>query len=164
MTVFWPRRGIPRVTAIAVEMEKELGGKGAESTFLLKLARLEVALLEFHENNLGDSSYAVFANKCWPAFEKYFGCVPCFVNSRLAARGIPVACEVDIYGALSQYMLAAATQAPTTLLDINNTVPPDMQQRSGRVLGPTARPTCSWASTAGTRPRVAFWISASSTS
>ena len=31
-----------------------------------------------------------------------FGFEPCYVNSRLAARGIPVACEVDIYGALSR--------------------------------------------------------------
>ena len=28
----------------------------------------------------------------------------CYVNSRLVSRGIPVACEVDIYGALSEYI------------------------------------------------------------
>jgi L-fucose isomerase-like protein len=70
--------------------------------------------------------YGVFADKCWPAFESYFGFVPCYVNSRLAARGIPVACEVDIYGALSEYMCTCATELPATLLDINNTVPYDM--------------------------------------
>jgi L-fucose isomerase-like protein len=48
------------------------------------------------------------------------------VNSRLAARGIPVACEVDIYGALSEYLAACATELPVTLLDINNSVPRDM--------------------------------------
>jgi L-fucose isomerase-like protein len=37
-----------------------------------------------------------------------------------------VACEVDIYGALSQYMATCATGAPATLLDINNSVPVDM--------------------------------------
>jgi L-fucose isomerase and related proteins len=42
------------------------------------------------------------------------------------ARGIPVACEVDIYGALSEYICACATELPVTILDINNTVPSDM--------------------------------------
>jgi L-fucose isomerase-like protein len=68
----------------------------------------------------------VFANKCWPAFEKLFGFVPCFVNSRFASRGIPAACEVDIYGAVSEYMAQLASLAPATLLDINNTVPDDL--------------------------------------
>ncbi len=37
-----------------------------------------------------------------------------------------MACEVDIYGALSEYMATCATELPATLLDINNTVPEDM--------------------------------------
>ena len=46
-----------------------------------------------------------------------------YVNSRLASRGIPVACEVDIYGALSEYIGACITGDAITLLDINNSVP-----------------------------------------
>ena len=64
-----------------------------------------------------------FANKCWPAFPSQFGFEPCYVNSRLAGRGIPVACEVDIYGALSEYIGLCVTDDAVTLLDINNTVP-----------------------------------------
>ena len=79
--------------------------------------------------------YGVFANKCWPAFETYFGFVPCYVNSRLATRGIPVSCEVDIYGALSEYMATCATELPATLLDINNTVPYDMFEAAGKAVG-----------------------------
>ena len=45
------------------------------------------------------------------------------VNSRLASRGIPVACEVDIYGALSEYIGACISHDAVTLLDINNSVP-----------------------------------------
>jgi L-fucose isomerase-like protein len=44
----------------------------------------------------------------------------------MRAHGMPVACEVDIYGAVSEYMAAIASEHPATLLDINNTVPPDM--------------------------------------
>jgi L-fucose isomerase-like protein len=102
---------------------------------LEKLAQYEVALTRFMEANLGASDYGIFANKCWPAYEHYFGFVPCYVNSRLATRGIPVSCEVDIYGALSEYMATCATQAPATLLDINNTVPYDMVKAHKKAVG-----------------------------
>jgi len=115
-----------RVKVVSREMARELGPGLAYPDLLEKLAQFEVALMKFFEANRGASSFAVFANKCWPAFERYFGFVPCYVNSRLAQRGIPVACEVDIYGALSEYMVTCATELPATLLDINNTVPVDM--------------------------------------
>jgi len=85
--------------------------------------------------NIGISKYAIFANKCWPAFQTSFGFVPCYVNSRFASRGIPVSCEVDIYGSLSEYMLTCATELPATLLDINNTVPYDMYKESSKLVG-----------------------------
>ncbi|MCE5249522.1 fucose isomerase [bacterium] len=123
------------IEAIARDMAKELGHGNNYPDMLIKLARYEYALLKFVEDNLGASEYGILANKCWPAFEKYFGFVPCYVNSRLAGRGIPVSCEVDIYGALSEYMVSAATDFPATLLDINNTVPPDMIEESRAVVG-----------------------------
>ncbi len=58
------------------------------------------------------------------------------------ACGIPVACEVDIYGALSEYIGVCVSGAPTTLLDINNTVPASMYDKSaisGRVRCAPAR-------------------------
>ena len=48
------------------------------------------------------------------------------MNSRLTKQGIPVSCEVDIYGALSEFIGAVVSQDAVTLLDINNTVPKDM--------------------------------------
>ncbi len=45
------------------------------------------------------------------------------MNSRLVSRGIPVACEVDIYGALSEYIGMCVSGDTVTLLDINNSVP-----------------------------------------
>lgn len=125
----------PEVEAIEKDMARELGANNMYPDLLKKLARYEHTLLTFCEKHLGACEYGVFANKCWPAFEKYFGFVPCYVNSRLASRGMPVSCEVDIFGALSEYMTAAATDFPATLLDINNTVPPDMVQSSKTALG-----------------------------
>ncbi|MCE5314094.1 MAG: fucose isomerase [Armatimonadota bacterium] len=116
----------PAIAVVAKDMADELGEGNTYPDLLPKLARFELALLRFCEENLGSRSFGVFADKCWPAFEKAFGFVPCYVNSRLALRGIPVACEVDMYGALSEYFCQLASDNPATLLDINNTVPTDM--------------------------------------
>lgn len=118
----------PRIPEVIKDMEKELGQGNKYPGILPKLAQYEITLMDWYEKHLGMSSYAIFANKCWPAFQTQFGFVPCYVNSRLASRGIPVSCEVDIYGALSEYILTLATNMPATLLDINNTVPKDMYE------------------------------------
>ncbi|MBP6909812.1 MAG: fucose isomerase [Candidatus Saccharicenans sp.] len=133
--VYLKAAGSPEIKAVAADMARELGTGNNYPELLDKLAQYEVALLNFMEKNLGAEKYGVFANKCWPAFEPYFGFVPCYVNSRLASRGIPVACEVDIYGALSEYLLTCVTEMPATLLDINNTVPQDMYEKNQKKIG-----------------------------
>lgn len=138
--IFRKAEAAAEVEAIAADMARELGAGNTYPDLLGKLARYEAALLKFLEANLGASEFGVFANKCWPSFEPYFGFVPCYVNSRLAGRGIPVACEVDIYGALSEYICACATIKPVTLLDINNTVPPDLIEAAGKA-GAGYKPT-----------------------
>jgi len=127
-------KGSAEIKKVASEMSNELGQGNTYPDLLEKLAQYEAALKKFMEANVGASKYVAFANKCWPAFEKYFGHVPCYINSRLASKGIPVACEADIYGALSEYMIACATEAPPTLLDVNNTVPKDMYEENKKNL------------------------------
>ena len=85
--------------------------------------QFELTLLDWAENHKGARKYVAFADKCWPAFPSQFGFEPCYVNSRLASRGIPVSCEVDIYGALSEYIGLCVSEDAVTLLDINNSVP-----------------------------------------
>jgi L-fucose isomerase-like protein len=131
--IYLSAEGEPEIAVVKEQMEAELGQGNRYPDLIPKLAQYEVALLNFYKANLGMAEFGVFANKCWPSFEKYFQFVPCYVNARLAARGIPVSCEVDIYGALSEYMLTCATQMPATLLDINNTVPKDMYEKAGKV-------------------------------
>ena len=125
----------PEVRRIAREMSVELGRGNTYPDLLEQLAQYELALEKFMDANLGASQYGAFANKCWPAFEKYFGHVPCYLNSRLAARGVPVACEADIYGALSEYMCVCATGGAPAILDINNSVPKDMYEESRKEVG-----------------------------
>ena len=124
-----------RIDKVVADMAAELGHGNKQPGILRKLAQLEITLEDWAEKNIGASEYVAFANKCWPAFQTQFGCVPCYVNSRLTGRGIPVACETDIYGALSEYILTCATDLPPTLLDINNTVPQDMFDANRASLG-----------------------------
>jgi L-fucose isomerase-like protein len=132
--LFLKAKGAPEIKAVAKDMARELGAGNTYPDLLEKLAQYEVALTKFMENNLGASDYGVFANKCWPAFDPFFGFVPCYVNSRFATRGIPISCEVDIYGALSEYIATCATSLPATLLDINNTVPYDMYNKAKKAV------------------------------
>ncbi len=115
-----------RIPEIIRDMEKELGEGNKMPGILPRLAQYEATLIDWVEQNLGAAKYAFMANKCWPAFQTEFGFVPCYVNSRFASRLMPISCEVDIYGGLSEYMLACATQDSPTILDINNTVPEDL--------------------------------------
>lgn len=116
-----------RIEETMSEIKREVGAHSFPNPAKLQqLAQFEVALLDFVEKNLGSRDFAVLANKCWPAFESAFGFVPCYINSRLTAKGIPVACEVDIYGAVSEFMAQCASLRPVTLLDVNNTVPDDL--------------------------------------
>jgi len=121
--------GDPRARKIAEEMAEELGNKGnTYPDFLLKMAEFELTLLDWAETHKGASEYVAFADKCWPAFPKEFGFEPCYVNSHLMSKGIPVACEVDIYGALSEYLGLCVSGDLVTLLDINNSVPRDLYE------------------------------------
>ena len=116
--------GDPRIPEVCADMAQELGVTGNRYPELLpRMAQFELTLLDWAEKHKGARQYVAFADKCWPAFPEQFGFEPCYVNSRLAARGIPVACEVDIYGALSEYIGACVTGDAVTLLDINNSVP-----------------------------------------
>ena len=123
---FNAHEGDPRIEEVAADMAKELGSGNKIPSILTKLAQYELTLLDWMEQNKGCKEYVVFANKCWPSFQTQFKFVPCYVNGRLASRGIPVSCEVDIYGALSEYIGTCISQDTVTLLDINNSVPKDM--------------------------------------
>ena len=116
----------PRIPAVAEDMAKELGAGNKKPEMLGKLAQYELTLLDWIDRHKGCKKYAAIAGKCWPAFQTQFGFVPCYVNARLTGRGIPVSCEVDIYGCLSEYIGACVSEDAVTLLDINNTVPADM--------------------------------------
>lgn len=120
----------PRIPEVVKDMEAELGEGNMKPEILPKLAQYEITLLDWIEEHKGYREYVAIAGKCWPAFQTQFGFVPCYVNSRLTGKGIPVSCEVDIYGALSEFIGTCVSDDVVTLLDINNTVPADMFKES----------------------------------
>ena len=119
-------KGDERIPAVCADMAAEMGEGRYFPDLLERMAQFELTLLDWAEAHKGARKYVAFADKCWPAFPEQFGFEPCFVNSRLAARGIPVSCEVDIYGALSEYIGACISGDAVTILDINNSVPEKM--------------------------------------
>lgn len=120
--------GDARIPDVVKEMEAELGAGNKKPEILEKLAQYELTLLDWIDAHKGYRKYVAIAGKCWPAFQTQFGFVPCYVNSRLTDRGIPVSCEVDIYGALSEFIGTCVSQDVVTLLDINNSVPEDLYE------------------------------------
>ncbi len=120
--------GDARIPDVVKDMENELGTGNKKPEILEKLAQYELTLLDWIEEHRGYRKFVTIAGKCWPAFQTQFGFVPCYVNSRLTKMGIPVSCEVDIYGALSEYIGTVVSGDTVTLLDINNTVPTDIYE------------------------------------
>ena len=122
--------GDARIPEVCEDMKAEMGEGRYYPDMLERMAQFELTLLDWAEQHKGAREYVAFADKCWPAFPETFGFEPCYVNSRLASRGIPVSCEVDIYGALSEYIGACVSEDAVTLLDINNSVPKSMWEKS----------------------------------
>lgn len=119
-----------RIPEVVADMEAELGKGNKKPQILEKLAQYELTLLDWVEEHKGYRKYVAIAGKCWPAFQTQFGFVPCYVNSRLTGMGIPVSCELDIYGVLSEFIGECVSDDIVTLLDINNSVPKDMYEES----------------------------------
>ena len=115
--------GDPRIPDVCKDMASEMGEGHYYPDLSARMAQFELTLLDWAEKHKGSKKYVAFADKCWPAFPSQFRFEPCYVNSHLVSRGIPVACEVDIYGALSEYIGMCVSGDTVTLLDINNSVP-----------------------------------------
>lgn len=75
-----------------------------EDDLLNNVAALKVAM-----RNLADKYGAsAIAIQCWNALQGEIGIMPCAANSLLNEEGLPVVCETDIHGAITQLMVEAA--------------------------------------------------------
>ena len=89
---------------------------GVTEAALVKMAKLGAVI----DGWMKQTNCSVSAVQCWTSMEEFFGVVPCTVMSMMSNNLIPSACEVDVPGVLSMYMLALASGTPSALLDWNN--------------------------------------------
>ncbi|MCM8769323.1 MAG: L-fucose/L-arabinose isomerase family protein [Candidatus Omnitrophica bacterium] len=83
---------------------------------LKKIARFKLVLDRWVREN----DFQAIAVQCWSSLQANFGVMPCVAMSMLSQSLIPAACEVDILGALSMYILQLASGQPSALVDWNN--------------------------------------------
>jgi len=129
---FLHHEGDKRIPDVVKDMEEDLGCGNKKPEILPRLAQYELTLKDWIEAHKGYRKYVALTTKCWPAFQTMFNFVPCYVNSRLTGQGIPVSCEVDIYGTLSEFIGEVVSGDAVTLLDINNTVPKEIFEQDIR--------------------------------
>ena len=89
---------------------------GVPKESLMKMAKLGVALDQFIQNRGLDAT----AIQCWTSLEEFYGVVPCTAMSMMSDRLMASACEADIAGVVSMFVLQEAAASPAALLDWNN--------------------------------------------
>lgn len=122
--------GDRRIEKIIDEMKNEVEiDNDAILNKLHDFAQYELTITDWIRGHRGERDYVVLTSTCWPAFPVSFGFVPCYVNSRLTCKGYPVACEVDVYGAVSEYIGQCISGDVVTILNINNNIPRNIYEK-----------------------------------
>ena len=97
-------------------IKKYVTTAGIPDEALMKMSKLGAVI----DGWMKQAHITISAVQCWTSMEEFFGVVPCTIMSMMSNDLIPSACEVDVPGTLSMYMLALASQTPSALLDWNN--------------------------------------------
>ena len=77
-----------------------------------------------------EGHYDAFALRCWPEVFTEYGGAMCGPAGMQSEAKVPCACEADVYGALTQMVLQAASNQPVFLTDL---VDMDKEDNSGVV-------------------------------
>ncbi len=83
---------------------------------IVKSAKLLLAI----EDWMAKNECVAGAFQCWSSIEENYGCAACLPLSLMGEKGIPMACETDITGAVTMYALYLASMEPSGYLDWNN--------------------------------------------
>lgn len=89
----------------------------SESAAFDRVTRLYLAMRDWRQ----DGDYDALAVSCWSEFQEVYRVAPCMAYSWMGSEdGVAVACEGDVYGATSMYLLNLLTGAhgSSTLLDM----------------------------------------------
>jgi L-fucose isomerase-like protein len=119
---------------------------------MLRMAKLAVVI----EKWMQDNDINATAIQCWSSLQLNYGVNACTLMSMMSERLMPSACETDVTGVLSMYVLQLASGNPAALVDWNNnygddpdrcvlfhcgnwakTFTPDLEIRTAPILGTT---------------------------
>jgi len=89
---------------------------GIPQSALLKMAKLGVVI----ERWVKENDINACALQCWPAMQEALRIFPCCLMSMMNNSLLPIACEVDVVGAIAMYALQLASGLPSGLFDWNN--------------------------------------------
>ena len=106
----------PEIKKIVSETTKTIDCSAMKKEELEKIAALELSIMDLAR--LYDLT--ALASECWSVFRTNIGLPPCFVLGDLSEKGLPVACETDVHGAITSAILAAAArgETPNFLADV----------------------------------------------
>lgn len=104
-----------------IEKIKKIHGYGTIPDYIkdsevMKQAKLSIAIDRFVAENKLDAT----AIQCWDSIQNNYGCATCLSMSMMGEVGCPSACEMDVAGALSMYILRLAAEEAPGFLDWNN--------------------------------------------
>ena len=105
-----------RVVAKTDEIRAYANSTAVPAPKLLQMARLGVVLDDFVSAQQLDAT----AIQCWTSLQANHGCNVCTSMSMMSEAMLPSACEVDVTGVLTMYVMQLASNSPSALVDWNN--------------------------------------------
>jgi L-fucose isomerase-like protein len=104
-----------KVKKVLAEITGRAKCEGVPSQSLEKMAKLEVALLDF----INREEISCLGVQCWTAMQTIYGISSCLTMGRLTEQGYPAACEVDLHGALTMLVqfLVSLKNVPPHFID-----------------------------------------------
>src|SRR6185437_2825138 len=106
----------PRVVSRIEQIRAYADSSQAPVVSLQKMARFALVVDDWMQ----ELSINATAVQCWSSMQQNFGVNVCTIMSMMSENLMPSACEVDVAGVVSMYMLQLASGRPSALVDWNN--------------------------------------------
>ena len=112
------REEAPAVAEAMRDIRCRLNCGEADEEQLLRMARLLVGV----QNLAGKNGCNSVAIQCWEPLQRAVGAACCTVNGILNERGLPVACETDVPGAVTSILQQAACERASSVFFADLTI------------------------------------------
>ena len=106
----------PRVVARIEQIRAYADTSRVAIESLQKMARFALVVDDWMQ----DLSITATAVQCWSSMQQNLGVNVCTIMSMMSENMLPSACEVDVAGVVSMYLLQLASGKPSALVDWNN--------------------------------------------